>query len=104
LAKEKILLQPTACLFQFCSETCNLVVSPASQMRSQDSRCQLKSTKEYSPKNKCIDRPNGKLHDWGSFPQRTAVAIQVYLLTVVPVHAVPSIFCQEIFLINEGVE
>jgi len=53
--------------------------------------------------NKCIDRPNGKLHDWGSFPQRTAVAIQVYLLTV-PIHAVPSIFCQEIFLTNEGVE
>ena len=29
LAKEKILLQPTACLFQFCSETCNWVVFPA---------------------------------------------------------------------------
>jgi len=57
LAKEKILLQPTACLFQVCSETCNLVVSPPSQMRSQDSRCQLKSTKEYSPKtNASIDR------------------------------------------------
>jgi len=39
------------------TETCNLVVSPASQMRSQDSRCQLKSTKEYSPKtNASIDR------------------------------------------------
>jgi len=42
--------------------------------------------------NKCIDRPNGKLHDWGSFTQRTAAALVVYLLTV-PIHAVPSIFC-----------
>ena len=42
--------------------------------------------------NKCIDRPNGKLHDWGSFTQRTAAALVVYLLTV-PIHAVPYFFC-----------
>ena len=47
--------------------------------------------------NKCIDRPNGKLHDWGSFTQRTVDALVVYLLTV-PKHAVPSVFsCQEKF-------
>jgi len=53
--------------------------------------------------NKCIDRPNGKLHDWGSFTQRTAAALVVYLLTV-PIHAVPSFFaCQNIFLNTRGV-
>ena len=49
----------------------------------------------FSKTNASID---GKLHDWGSFTQRTAVVLVVYLLTV-SLHAMPSIFsCQENFL------
>ena len=51
--------------------------------------------------NKCIDRPNGKLHDWGSFTQRTVAALVVYLLTV-PKHAVPFFFTLGQILNNMG--
>ena len=59
-----------------------------------DARSHLKMSAQIDQRifsNKCIDRPNGKLHDWGSFTQRTAAALVVYLLTV-PKHAVPTIF------------
>jgi len=61
------------------------------QMRSHTSKMSAQTDQRIFSNNNCIDRPNGKLDDWGSFTQRTADALLLYLLTE-PVHAVPSNF------------